>query len=143
MLSEELDRTVGQRITLRAPTVPTDVGMNVLSVKADCFQNSQRLRQYLVSDAVSRHGNNRVVPHHWLLEISTAEMPSTPRGPQTKQDCHPDPERSRRGRTSAFLGVLCVSAVNKSKSRPTASPPDSPLRRQSPATAARCPVPGT
>src|ERR1019366_613434 len=82
MLSEELDRTVGQRITLRAPAVPTDVGMNVLSVKADCFQNSQRLRQYLVSDAVSRHGNNCVVPHHWLLESSTAETPSTPRGPQ-------------------------------------------------------------
>src|SRR5258708_26489471 len=48
--------------------------MNVLGVEGDCLQHSQRLRENLVSDAVSGHGNYCVFRHDCSLELnSTAE----------------------------------------------------------------------
>jgi hypothetical protein len=41
MLGQQFDRAVGQRVAIVAPAVPADVGMNVLGVKTDSFQNAQ------------------------------------------------------------------------------------------------------
>jgi hypothetical protein len=49
--------------------------MDVLGVEADRFQNPQRLRQNLISDAISGHGNDCVFRHDCSLKVSTAETP--------------------------------------------------------------------
>src|SRR4051794_13282461 len=72
MLAQQLDRTLGERVAVVAPAIPTDVSVNVLGVEADGVEDTNCFWQNLVANAVTRHAHDCVLRHdYFLLMISS------------------------------------------------------------------------
>src|ERR1035437_7501739 len=58
MFPQQVDRALRKRVALLAPTLPSDIGMHIIGLEADRFQNANCLGQHLVANSISRHSND-------------------------------------------------------------------------------------
>src|SRR5262249_14972454 len=63
VLGQQVDSAVGQSVAFVAPALPADVGVDIVGVEADGFEDAQSLGKNLIADAVSRHGDYGVLGH--------------------------------------------------------------------------------
>ena len=73
VLAQQIDGALGQRIAFVAPALPANVGVHVVGLEADRVEHANRLGQNLVSNAVSRHGYDRMFCHECKLPIEALE----------------------------------------------------------------------
>jgi hypothetical protein len=67
MFGKQIDGALRQGIAFFAPASPADVGVNVLGVEPYCFQNAQGLRENLIADSISGHGDYGMFCHDCLI----------------------------------------------------------------------------
>ena len=63
MLPQQLDRALGQGIAFFDPALPSDVGVDVLRLKADGIEHPNRLAQDVIANAISGHGYDGMFAH--------------------------------------------------------------------------------
>src|SRR6185369_6545324 len=63
VLAKEFHRTLGECVPFVTPGFPSDLGMNILGLEPDCVQDSNCLRQHLVSNTIAGHRHYCVFRH--------------------------------------------------------------------------------